>query len=151
MLQHFQMWSGLLSMLGILTTALSANADISSTLVVEVNGLRNRQGQVCLSIFLNSRGFPSNSANALQSKCVKITDVPLQVKFEQLSPGSYAIGVLHDENTDNQPNLNFLGIPTEGFGFSRNPAIVAGPPKFADSVFIVAGPTMTVQIQVNYL
>ena len=35
-----------------------------------------------------------------------------------IKPGSYAIGVIHDENNNGELDYNFLGIPKEGYGFS---------------------------------
>ena len=32
-----------------------------------------------------------------------------------------------------------LGMPREGFGFSRNPALRMGPPHYGDVQFAVAG------------
>lgn len=71
--------------------------------------------------------------------------------FDNLKAGSYAVAVLHDKKGDRQLKRNFLGIPTDGFGFSGNPAIVTGPPKFGDSAFVVAGPSTNIQIQLIYL
>ncbi|MCY7322391.1 MAG: DUF2141 domain-containing protein [Phormidesmis sp. CAN_BIN36] len=136
--------------LGSLITS-TARAEAASTLTAEVGGLRNRNGQLCFSVFSSSQGFPTNSDNAVQTKCVKVTSSPMKVAFKQLSPGRYAIAVLHDENNDRQANRNFLGLPTEGFGFSRNPTIVASPPKFAESAVSVTGQTTTTQIQLRYL
>ncbi|WP_017744416.1 DUF2141 domain-containing protein [Scytonema hofmannii] len=122
-----------------------------SQLTVEINGLKNRQGQVCLSLFASSRGFPSNSSSAIQSQCVAIAATPLSVTFKNLQPGSYAVAVLHDTNKDNKANRNGLGIPIEGFGFSENPVIRTGPPRFNDAAVLVAGSTTNIQIQLNYL
>ncbi|GAA6620321.1 hypothetical protein NUACC26_061370 [Scytonema sp. NUACC26] len=76
--------------------------------------------------------------------------MPLTVTFKNLQPGSYAVAVLHDTNSDKKANRNGLGIPLEGFGFSENPVIRTGPPKFNDAV-LVAGSTTNIQIQLNYL
>ena len=141
----------LIIVLGSLTLASTARAGVVSTLTAEVGGLRNRSGQLCFSVFATSQGFPTNGDSAVQNKCVKITTSPMKVAFKQLSPGRYAIAVLHDENNDQQANRIFLGLPTEGFGFSRNPTIVAGPPKFAESAVSVAGQNTTTQIQLRYL
>ncbi len=122
-----------------------------SQLTVEINGLKNRQGQVCLSLFASSRGFPSSSSSAIQSQCVAIAATPLSVTFKNLQPGSYAVAVLHDTNNDNKANRNGLGIPIEGFGFSENPVIRTGPPRFNDAAVLVAGSTTNIQIQLNYL
>lgn len=129
----------------------SAQVGQNSQLKVEVDGLRNQQGQICLSVFASGRGFPSSGADAVQKRCVSITAIPQLVSFENLQPGSYAVAVLHDANSDSKANHNFLGIPIEGFGFSRNAVIRMGPPKFNDAVVLVAGPTTNIQIQLNYL
>uniref|UniRef100_A0A0C1NAX6 DUF2141 domain-containing protein n=1 Tax=Tolypothrix bouteillei VB521301 TaxID=1479485 RepID=A0A0C1NAX6_9CYAN len=123
----------------------------NSQLTVEIQGLKNRQGQVCLSLFASSRGFPSNSSSAVQSQCVAIATMPLTVTFKNLQPGNYAVAVLHDTNSDNKANRNGLGIPLEGFGFSENPVIRTGPPRFNDAAVLVAGSTTNIQIQLNYL
>lgn len=149
-MQQFRVGSFLFIMLGSLTLALSASANSSSTLTIDVDGLRNRKGQVCLSVFATSVGFPSKTANAVQSQCIKITDAPFKVTLRQLQPGSYAIAVLHDENNDRQANSNFLGIPKEGFGFSRNPAIRFGPPKFASSAVTLMGSSTNIKIHLKY-
>ncbi|GAB1542825.1 DUF2141 domain-containing protein [Scytonema sp. NUACC21] len=123
----------------------------NSQLTVEINGLKNQQGQVCLSLFRSGKGFPSNASNALQTRCVAITAKSLFVTFENLHSGSYAVAVLHDTNSDNKANRNVLGIPVEGFGFSGNPVIRTGPPKFNDAAVLVAGSSTNIQIQLNYL
>jgi uncharacterized protein (DUF2141 family) len=129
----------------------SPTTNLTTTLTVEINGLRNGKGQVCVSIFADASAFPKDAVNAVQSQCVKITDIPLQVTFGNLQPGNYAITVMHDENSDGKLNRNFLGIPTEGFGFSRNPVIYFGVPKFDDTVFPVTEPSTTTQVNLNYL
>ena len=108
-------------------------------------------GRCALACSLTVKVFPTNGDNAVQNKCVKITNAPMRVTFKLLSPGNYAIAVLHDENNDRQANRNFLGLPTEGFGFSRNPAIGVSAPKFADAAVSVAGENTTTQIQLRYL
>jgi uncharacterized protein (DUF2141 family) len=123
----------------------------SGTLSVEITGLRNRKGQVCLSLFNSSRGFPTEGGNATQSRCVTAEDTTVQVSFGGLKSGSYAVAVLHDENADGTANRNRLGIPTEGFGFSRNPGLRAGPPKYGEAAFLAAGSQTSIQIQMRYL
>jgi len=120
------------------------SAASASTLTAEISGLRNRNGQLCFSVFSNSQGFPTSGDNAVQNKCVKITNAPMRVTFKSLSPGNYAIAVLHDENNDRQANRNFLGLP-------RNPAIGVSAPKFSDTAVSVAGENTTTQIQLRYL
>ncbi len=150
-MQPFRLGIFLFTVLGSIPMAMSAHANSVGALTINIDGLQNRKGQVCLSVFSTSKGFPSDTKNAVQRQCLKITDAPLRMTLKQLQPGSYAVAVLHDENNDGKANRNFLGIPTEGFGFSQNPMVLTGPPKFVDSSVLVAGPRTDVQIQLQYL
>jgi len=72
------------------------------------------------------------------------------VRFQGLAPGTYALGVIHDE--DNNGRLNtFVGIPREGFGFSRNPRLRMGPPRYEDVRFTVGTGRMTSIVRMTYL
>jgi uncharacterized protein (DUF2141 family) len=141
----------LLSFTGILMLPNAVQARLTSKLTVEINGLKNRNGQVCLSLFANSQGFPDRSDRAVKNQCVKITETPLRITFENLPSGSYAIAAFHDSRSSGQLKRNFLGIPTEEFGFSGNPVIRTGPPKFSESAVLVVGATTRVQIQLRSL
>ncbi|WP_375510816.1 DUF2141 domain-containing protein [uncultured Nostoc sp.] len=140
----------LLAVLGNLAWSYSAKANFNGKLTVEIDGLKNKQGQVCASIFASSEGFPSDSDRSLQKQCTKITSTPLPITFENLKAGSYAIAVFHDQNNDGTLNSNVLGIPSEGFGFSANPEIRTRAAKFSEAAFLVAGPDTNIQIQLKY-
>jgi uncharacterized protein (DUF2141 family) len=139
--------------LGLGNTGLPSFAQLkqNSQLTVEIDGLKNQKGQICLSLFASSRGFPDNATKAVQNRCLAITAKTLLVTFENLQPGNYAVAVLHDANSDNKANRNGLGIPSEGFGFSENPVILTSPPKFNDAAVLVAGSNTNIQIKLNYL
>jgi uncharacterized protein (DUF2141 family) len=141
----------LLSVLGSLALSCTVKADFVGNLAVEIDGLKNTKGQVCLSLFANSQGFPSNGDRALKKQCVKITENPLSVKFDNIKAGSYAVVIYHDENGDKKFNRNSMGMPIEGFGFSQNPEVKASAPKFGDAVFMVAGPNTKIKIQLKYM
>ncbi|MBD2439487.1 DUF2141 domain-containing protein [Nostoc sp. FACHB-110] len=141
----------LLAGLGSLTMPLSAMANFDGNLTVEVDGLKNKQGQICASIYNSSQGFPSNSDRILQRECTEITDEPVKLTFNNLKAGNYAVAVMHDENKDFTVNLNDLGMPLEGFGFSQNPEITTRAPKFGEAAFLVVGANTTIKIHLKYL
>jgi uncharacterized protein (DUF2141 family) len=140
----------LLAFLGNLTLCASAKANFKGNLTVEIDGFKNKQGQVCASIFAKSQGFPNDRDRMLQSQCTKITDTPVKLNFENLPAGSYAIAVMHDSNGDSKLNRNPLGMPTEGFGFSKNPEVRTSAPKFNEAAILLAGPNTNIQIQLKY-
>jgi uncharacterized protein (DUF2141 family) len=146
----FQVGIVLLSVIGNLAFLPSAEGSANSNLGVTVKGLKNQKGQVCFSLFSSSRGFPSNNKRAVKAQCVKLGDSNVKLNIPSLKAGTYAIAMFHDSNGDGKLNTNSLGIPKEGFGFSRNPRIVTGPPKFGDSAVFVVGSSTDISINLNY-
>lgn len=143
--------AGVLIMAGSLAGPAHGQLEQSTQLAVEISGLNQPQGQVCLNLFNSSEGFPSNRDEAVQTLCMATAeDLPLIANFEDLVPGSYAVSIFHDANSDQEFNRNFLGMPTEGFGFSRNPNVLTGPPKFGEAVFLVAGAETRIEIELRY-
>ncbi|MDJ0658070.1 MAG: DUF2141 domain-containing protein [Crocosphaera sp.] len=128
-----------------------ANGSLTSNLTVEIAGLSETKGQVCLSLFSSGRGFPDSKEDAVNTQCVKITDKLLEVTFDNLEPRTYAVAVFWDNNEDEELNRNFLGIPTEKFGFSSNPVIRTGPPKFGESAVMVVGKNTRISIKLQSL
>jgi uncharacterized protein (DUF2141 family) len=128
-----------------------AQANPTSNLTVVVDGLQNQQGQVCVSLFANSQGFPDRGDRAIRAQCVPVAKGQTAVTFRSLALGNYGVAVFHDLNGNGVLDRNFLGIPKEGFGFSRNPTIRTGAPKFSDVAVFVAGTNNTAQVQLQYL
>lgn len=128
----------------------SVNVALTSRLTVEIKGLRNQKGSLRLSLFSSEQGFPNGSDRAVAFHCVEPKETAVSVTFDQLAPGRYAVAVIHDVNNDGKLNTGILGIPKEGFGFSRNPRIGIGAPSFQDTAFLVAGES-TIEIKMNYL
>ncbi|MEA5581738.1 DUF2141 domain-containing protein [Nodularia harveyana UHCC-0300] len=141
----------LFAAMGNFTSTSIARASFQGKLTVEIDGFPNKKGQACVSIFANSQGFPSKSDRVIKKQCTQITDTFLTVTFHNLQAGSYAVAVIHDQNQDQILNRNNLGMPIEGFGFSRNPQVRTSPPKFKDAAFVLAGPNTVIPIQLKYL
>ncbi|TGL98022.1 DUF2141 domain-containing protein [Leptospira barantonii] len=119
-------------------------------LTVQVTGLHNNQGQVLISAYDRSEGFPKKPAKALKSERVKIKDGAAVVTFS-LPPGEYAIAAAHDENANNELDTNLVGMPKEGVGVSNNVKGFMGPPKYEDAKFQFTANGKTIEIKINYL
>lgn len=140
----------ILASLAGLAIAAPATAQLRGNLTVEVEGLRGQKGQVCLKLFSGARGFPNSNESAVRRECVKINGSPVAVTFKNLAYSSYAVAVFHDTNGDRQLSRDSVGMPLEGFGFSRNPIVRTGPPRFGDTLFLLAGANTTIRIQMRY-
>ncbi|WP_414548485.1 DUF2141 domain-containing protein [Anabaena sp. CCY 0017] len=117
----------------------SVNAEPTATLNVVVKGINNQNGQICLGVYSRAKGFPMNTEDVLKSACVQPQGNTVTHKFSGLKPGNYAVAVVDDQNGDRKLNKDFLGIPKEGFGLSRNPtvSIATGTPSFYDASFML--------------
>jgi uncharacterized protein (DUF2141 family) len=72
------------------------------------------------------------------------------VSFAAVAPGDYALALLHDENGNGKLD-SFAMIPKEGFGFSNNPKIRFGAPRFAETRFAVGAGTTRQTVRMRYL
>ncbi|MGL5871880.1 MAG: DUF2141 domain-containing protein [Xenococcaceae cyanobacterium] len=127
-----------------------AYSNSNSIITVQIDGLKEAKGQICFSLFASSKGFPDSSGNALQAQCILVAERSPRLTIENLNVGNYALAVFHDANQDGKLNRNFLGIPSEGFGFSQNPVIQTGPPKFQESAVLITGTKTNLQVQLRY-
>lgn len=120
-----------------------------SSLEVKVEGLRSLKGQLRVCLTADPKNFPAcvDDARAV-TRTVPAGDLGL--RYEGLPPGHYAVAVIHDAN-GNAKLDTVLGIPREGFGFSRNPAIGFGPPKFSAAAFDLTGESGAQAVKMRYL
>ncbi|MBW4658899.1 MAG: DUF2141 domain-containing protein [Drouetiella hepatica Uher 2000/2452] len=121
------------------------------TLTLELVGLRNLRGVVNLGLFDSPEGFPNVAAQAVRSGCFEVSASPLILTFPDLPFGRYAATVHHDENQDGILNVNSLGIPKEGIGFSSDPKIWLGAPPFHKAAFDFTPESRSLTITMKYL
>jgi uncharacterized protein (DUF2141 family) len=90
--------------------------------------LQNNNGQVLLE-FSNEKGAKIRGIVQPISgkKCI--------IVIKNLKPGKYAFKYFHDENKNEKLDTNWIGVPTEGFGFSNNAEGMFGPPSFDKTIF----------------
>lgn len=113
-------------------------AEDEASLVVSVTGLRNQKGNVLVCLTGNAKAFPDCSKDPAAHKRTVRAAAAGSISFAGIAPGTYALSLIHDENGNGKLDTS-LAIPREGFGFSRNPRIAFGPPKFASAAFTLSG------------
>ena len=122
-----------------------------SRIALQIEGLRNDEGQILVGLYDNPDPFPGKREEALQSLALRIEQGQATGAFERLPPGAYAIAVVHDENANNELDSNWLFIPTEGIGVSNNPEPRFGPPSFEEARFELGSEPMLLIIRMHYL
>ncbi len=104
----------------------------AASLDVVVAGVRNDRGTVRVAV--------CSEAEFLKPTCAHVGNAPARpgdvlVRINGIPPGVWAAQAYHDENDNNVIDRNFLGIPTEGLGFSNDAKMMFGPPSFAVAAF----------------
>lgn len=124
--------------------ALAAAAQ-ASELHVAVEGIRSDRGRIMVALHAPVPGaeFP-DGAGTVAAQWRKARAGTLDFVFGSLPAGRFAVAVFHDENGNEELDTNLLGIPREGYAFSRNARGFAGPPSFdAAAVEVGAGRVST--------
>ena len=118
---------------------------------VEIVGLRNDKGQVLCALFSSADDFPKKTDEAVARTTSVITNRHAVCDFPGIAPGTYAVSVFHDENSNGKLDTNFMGIPREGVGASNDAKGHFGPPKFDAAAFRFPGGRLELKITINYL
>ena len=81
---------------------------------------------------------------------MKATGGPVTVVFDNLPPGTYAVGAFHDENANDHLDTNILGLPEEGYALSNGIHPVASKPTFQQAAFTVGTEDKPVTLNIRY-
>jgi uncharacterized protein (DUF2141 family) len=100
------------------------------TLTVQITGLRNDTGKIMLQVFDGNEKVTDQQMSGIKDKKAVIT-------VKGLKPGKYGVRFYHDENLNGIMETNFVGKPTEGYGFSNNVTGRFGMPPFEKWLFDV--------------
>lgn len=114
-----------------------------------ITGARSTRGFIRLCLTSNTRRFPDCTGDAA-AHTLSIPASSSTARFEGLAPGTYALSLIHDENGNGRMDTS-LGIPREGYGFSRDAAVRFGPPRFSAAAFVVAAVPLHHSVRVRYL
>lgn len=121
----------------------------SKDLHIKIDNVKNNSGEILYLVFSRSEGFPDNEKNSIRQGKISTEEASSEgLVIRGLAEGQYAISLFHDENSNGLLDTNFLGLPKEGFGFSKNPKIYFGPPSFDRSRFELSNSR---QIKINLI
>lgn len=122
-----------------------------ASITVSVTDLRTEKGFVLISLFDDKASFPKNAEKAVGKAKAIIRNGNATATFSNLQPGTYAVAVLHDENQNLKMDMNSLGLPREGYGFSNKAKGRFGPPDFEKAAFRLHTEDITLRITAEYL
>ncbi len=134
----------LLLLIGLLSGGVRAG---EAQLELTIDGLKHGNGKLIVMLFDDQDSFPTQYDEAVKTQVVNLDGrTQVEMTFDQLATGHYAIRVHHDEDGNGKLKKRFFR-PKEGLGFSNNYKMTLLPPNFDDARFtLVKGDT---QVSIN--
>jgi len=121
----------------------------AADLKINIPNVKNDSGTISAALWNTATGFPNDGA-PVKVQMDKAKTGQNFLIFKDLEPATYAISLIHDENENAELDSNFLGIPTEGYGFSNDATGSFGPASFEDSAFQVEDKDLQIEISIIY-
>ncbi len=123
---------------------------VTATLDISISNLRSKKGDVLVCLSSNPKYFPDCTKDKDARKLKVAASSADTVQITDVKPGTYAVALVHDENSNGKMDLR-LFLPREGFGFTRNPKIGMGPPKFKSAQFTVGTEDLNYAVKMKYI
>jgi len=99
---------------------------LAADLLVTIEGVEVGKGALLLELD-NGPAQWADKGKPMITATVEAVQNSVSYSFKDLTPGRYAVAVVDDENGNGKLDSNFLGIPTEGFGFSNDLHLMRKP------------------------
>ncbi|WP_232343215.1 DUF2141 domain-containing protein [Novosphingopyxis sp. YJ-S2-01] len=142
MIARFAMSAALLAAATAAAPAPTGKLDLSFT------NLRSAKGNLLVCITADPRYFPDCTDDP-DKRFLTVPAARPVLQLSGLPAKRFAVTVHHDENANDKLDT-FVGVPKEGIGFSRNPRISFGPPKFDRVALPIAPGTNREAVKLQY-
>jgi len=99
---------------------------------VDVSGMRSTKGNITITLYPDDAKHFLDGAYKVARQELPVIQPVTRACFVLPKPGDYAVALFHDANDNHHFDTTWLGLPDEGYGFSRNPTLRFGPPHLRD-------------------
>jgi uncharacterized protein (DUF2141 family) len=125
-----------------------ALAQAAGSITFEISNVRNARGHVLVAVCPQGKFLKEDCAynGTASARAGTVT-----VVVPNVPAGDYAAQAFHDENNNETVDQNFIGMPKEGVGFSRDARMSFGPPKWSSAHFIHQGAPSVMRIRMVYM
>lgn len=123
---------------------LTQSMEQTYTIKALVNQIKPETGTVYFAMYSSESDFASR--RAFQTRKASAAEGAVEITFDNVPEGIYAITCFHDKNSNGQMDFSASGIPEENYGSSNN-VMNFGPPRFNDAKFEVSGKDLTFEIK----
>lgn len=89
---------------------------------VTVTTTAPHKGEIHLAVYASAAAFAADQPDYGKVFKLQSSQVQFPLAVEGLPPGQYVIAGFHDVNGNGKLDKNMMGVPTEPYGFSKEPA-----------------------------
>lgn len=114
-----------------------------SQISVTVKNIKSEEGQLLISLFDSKENFLNNAFKEMK---IDSNKGEINVQFDNLPEGTYTVSIIHDINNNGSLDKNFMGIPNEPYGISKDGKSMFGPPSYDDAKFELANQNLALTI-----
>jgi uncharacterized protein (DUF2141 family) len=107
-------------------------AQSANRIIVEVDHIKSTIGTVNVAVFNSEKDFLETPYLSMKKDA---DTTGLVFEFTGIPNGEYTVSLYHDENQNGKLDRNFMGIPDEPYGVSKEGRRMFGPPSYAGAAF----------------
>ncbi|MEM7162760.1 MAG: DUF2141 domain-containing protein [Bacteroidota bacterium] len=113
---------------------------------LSVRNLKPVDSEIHVALFKTEMDFPENPIHSFSFESIEQQEQVLYLK--EIEKGDYLIAIFQDIDKNQELNKNWVGLPTEPYGFSNNmkPSIL-GIPFQKGIVKVPCGNTITIDLR----
>ena len=119
-------------------------------LYVDVENVRNADGLIAVTLYADDSSKFLVHHGSLYVGRVPAVASRTSVCIYLPGTGVYALAVYHDANANRKFDRTAIGLPKEGFGFSNDPAVFLGMPRFSSVRLSVPRSGMRTSVRLRY-
>lgn len=120
----------------ILSTLLSLSSLLAFDININITEVEGVKGKIYIGLYNTKVGFREVS-KTFKKEILDITSKPVSYSFKGVPSGTYAISIFHDKNVNGKLDTNLFGVPTEGYGFSKNIRHLLSATEFEEASFVL--------------
>ena len=106
-------------------------------LSISFTNIQEAKGSLYIGVYNTEAGFMKEDKACFKKIVPVKTTGNISFDVSELKPGTYAISCFHDLNDNGKLDTNFMGIPSEPYGFSNNARPKFRAPKWSEAKFEV--------------